>query len=63
MFMLHINVTKRQIILLGNWWKSPHNRRNFLIEFASQHNFDPLVPENWKNIHDKDICDKQVFEK
>ncbi len=25
------------------------NRRNFFIEFAQKHNFDPLVADNWYN--------------
>ncbi len=34
------------------------NRRNFLIEFASQKGFDPLLPENWKNVKYRDVLKK-----
>ncbi len=34
---------------LGGYWHDIQNRRNFFIEFAKKHNFDPLVAENWYN--------------
>eukprot|EP00026_Physarum_polycephalum_P002482 Phypoly_transcript_02489.p1 GENE.Phypoly_transcript_02489~~Phypoly_transcript_02489.p1 ORF type:complete len:757 (+),score=113.72 Phypoly_transcript_02489:481-2751(+) len=31
----------------ANHWKNTSNRRAFFIEYAREHKFDPLVPENW----------------
>lgn len=28
-------------------WDNPTNRRKFYEDYASEHNFDPLVPSNW----------------
>ncbi len=39
-----------------------HNRRKFLIEFAAQKGFDPLIPENWKNVTTSEIR-KQVIKR
>jgi len=34
----------------GNFWKNVDNRRQFFIDFARQHNFDPLHAKNWYSI-------------
>ncbi len=49
-------------LILGNYWRSAENQRNFFIEFASQKGFDPLVSENWDKITTKAIV-KQVEKK
>ncbi len=36
------------------------NRRKFLLEFATKKGFDPLIPENWKNVTAREIR-KQVI--
>ncbi len=41
-----------------SYWKTPANRRKFFIEFAKKKRFDPLLPENWYNIKQKDILEK-----
>ncbi len=41
-----------------NYWSDALNRRKFFIEFATQKGFDPLVPENWRNITRKELAKK-----
>ncbi len=36
---------------IGGYWNDINNRRNFFIEFAQKHNFDPLVADNWYNVN------------
>ncbi len=55
--MFHING-----LFLESYWKSIHNRRQFLVEFATQKGFDPLVPENWGDVSYKEIK-REVYEK
>jgi len=38
-------VTKRR-----NYWANEKNRRNFFLEIAAAHKFDPLTPHYWYNI-------------
>ncbi len=40
------------------YWTNHDNRRKFFVEFASQKGFDPLVPENWKNVKYKELFKK-----
>ncbi len=37
---------------------STDNCRKFLIDFAAQNNFDPLVSANWNNIKYKEIMNQ-----
>lgn len=39
----------------GLYWHKTENRRNFFERYAEQHQFDPLVPQNWYNISEDDI--------
>ncbi len=36
--------------MIENYWRSTENQRKFLIEFATQNGFDPLIPEKWDKI-------------
>jgi hypothetical protein len=36
------------------------NRRKFFEEFAKEHNFDPLIPENW-HLQSSKFLDTKVF--
>ncbi len=46
----------------GNYWKNVANRRDYLIKFATQLGFDPLVAKNWENIQYEEMI-KQVKRK
>ena len=37
----------RLIKLPEGYWKHAENQRNYLIDFARERGFDPLIPENW----------------
>ena len=44
-------------------WQAPANRRRFFEEFAKQHKFDPLAPQEWysqsvKNIMQVKVCEE-----
>lgn len=32
------------------YWRDRANRRQFFLDFARSHNFDPFVAENWKDV-------------
>lgn len=36
-------------------------RRNSFLTYAKQHNFDPLVPENWYNVVASDLSHLKAF--
>jgi hypothetical protein len=36
--------------------------KRFLNQFASDHNFDPLIPQNWYPISRKQILDKVKYQ-
>eukprot|EP00026_Physarum_polycephalum_P001891 Phypoly_transcript_01894.p1 GENE.Phypoly_transcript_01894~~Phypoly_transcript_01894.p1 ORF type:complete len:789 (+),score=99.81 Phypoly_transcript_01894:138-2369(+) len=38
------------LFLPKTFWQDPTNRRNFFIDFADRHNFDPLLPSNWYRV-------------
>jgi len=42
------------------YWREREHQRQYLIEFAESMGFDPLVPENWKNITKTMICSRKV---
>ncbi len=48
-----------KFLLLENYWKSTDFQQQIFIEFAAHKGFDPLVPDNWKNIKKIDFI-KQV---
>lgn len=31
----------------GNYWHETSNRKTFFLNFAKEHKFDPLLPDNW----------------
>ncbi len=41
----------KQIYNIGGFWNDIKKRRNFFIEFAQKHNFDPLISDNWYNVN------------
>ncbi len=41
----------QQIYYIEGYWTDIKNRRNFFIEFARKHKFDPLVADNWYNFN------------
>lgn len=38
------------VLILGNFWASKENRREFLDRFAREQRFDPLIADNWYGI-------------
>lgn len=42
-------------IFQGNYWRSIGRRRNFFVEYAAKHEFDPLIPDNWYSITKEQI--------
>jgi hypothetical protein len=49
----HKRIWKPPIVL--NDWSEISNQRKFFDNFAKEHGFDPLVPENWYDVERKDI--------
>lgn len=45
---------------LGNHWADANNRKEFFDNFAKEHDFDPLVPENWYQITTKEMREIKV---
>ncbi len=41
----------QQIYNIEGYWNDIKNCRNFFINIAQKHNFDPLVSSNWYNIN------------
>eukprot|EP00026_Physarum_polycephalum_P002682 Phypoly_transcript_02690.p1 GENE.Phypoly_transcript_02690~~Phypoly_transcript_02690.p1 ORF type:complete len:880 (+),score=98.16 Phypoly_transcript_02690:33-2672(+) len=39
----------------SKFWRNPENRKAFFMEFAKNHEFDPLILDNWKNIRKTEI--------
>lgn len=42
------------------YWKKPENLRKFFCEYAQLAGFDPLQPENWARVTNRDIMRKKV---
>ena len=38
--------------IIGGYWESTQNRKDFFVSFAEEHQFDPLVPNNWYNVRE-----------
>lgn len=47
--------------LIGSFWMSMTNKRDFFNRFAELHNFDPLVASNWYNVTREQIVAVKVF--
>lgn len=41
-------------------WVNKDNCRQFFIDFAKEKGFDPMVPDNWKNVTQSQIKEKGV---
>eukprot|EP00026_Physarum_polycephalum_P001669 Phypoly_transcript_01671.p1 GENE.Phypoly_transcript_01671~~Phypoly_transcript_01671.p1 ORF type:complete len:1064 (+),score=159.93 Phypoly_transcript_01671:260-3193(+) len=52
----HKRIWKPPVIL--NDWSVSGSHRKFFDNYASENNFDPLVPENWYKVERKDIMEK-----
>ena len=49
------------ILYVDHHWRERSNRRSFFIRFASDHDFDPFVADNWYNVKHLDICSYEVL--
>jgi len=61
----HKNLPKKTVFKLlrkkhkgKGYWKEMQNRIQFFVEFAKEQGFDPLVPDNWYNVTQKQIISK-----
>lgn len=44
----------------NNYWRDVQNCRTFFDEYAREHSFDPLDPENWYSMNLKQLLEKHV---
>jgi hypothetical protein len=44
-----------------NYWQEKSNRRAFFLNFAKEHKFDPLLPDNWYLVPISIIRTHKVF--
>lgn len=49
------------LLLIVKNWKYPATRKEFFIEFAKKHNFNPNLPSNWYSITKEMILEEQVL--
>lgn len=38
------------LFFTGKYWLNISNRKEFMIRFATERGFDPLIPKNWYSI-------------
>lgn len=44
-----------------SYWQDMANRRKFFMDYATENNFDPLLPENWYNVSSYKIKERKVY--
>lgn len=49
-------------MILAKYWEVAENRRQFFLDFAREHKFDPLVPKNWYSVSNELVRATKVSE-
>lgn len=45
----------------GNYWHNKHHQRNFFVQFAKTHGFEPLIAQNWYKLNVSHINKTKVI--
>ena len=48
-FLVAKPIRKTKKVLKAGHWADIENRKQFLVDFAREKGFDPMVAENWRN--------------
>jgi hypothetical protein len=48
-------------LTLKSEWHNSQNRRKFFENYAKEHGFDPLIPENWNSTTRESVKSMQVL--